>query len=163
MLLNALFMPWAFYMKYDTHQKQMTLELSHQMLSKLHVSFDELILENEDIKSFVHKYDYRKLEYFGHLKTDGPFDTTFRFKSFDGKSYLRTHAICQKSSEGFSCVLFEDQVLNQLGITYKNIIKQDQHVQIELDEQELEKTLDNRHEVKVLKKHLTQMMARATN
>jgi len=56
--------PWAFYMKYNLRQKTMTIHLSKTMMAKLELLTEMLHLDDHEIKEFIHRYDFRKLDYF---------------------------------------------------------------------------------------------------
>jgi hypothetical protein len=66
------------------------------------LTFDQLTMSD-----FIHKYDYRKLSYFVTLNPNKTFDTLMRFKFEHQKGYIKTQAVCEITSKGFSCVHIE--------------------------------------------------------
>jgi len=132
--MEELTVPWAFYLKYEKTNKEMTIFFSNRMKQLMELSTDSMTLSENELKEFVHKYDQRKLDYFSNQKLTGPFNTTMRFKTTHGKSYLRTLAICQINPHGFDCITIDDLFLhkmNQSLLTTKVDLKQ---VKINLEE-----------------------------
>jgi len=155
-------MPWAFYMKYNRKHKSLTLDLSKHMSHKLHMPMGEMTLNHQEIKHFIHKYDYRKLDYFSIMPIEGPFDTTLRFKDLDQKTYMRTHAVCQKDPSGFHCILFDDKDVHDMTLFYKQI-KDIEPIQIELAEGELQRTFESKQQIKIFQDHLAHIAKRDAN
>jgi hypothetical protein len=98
---------WLFHLKYNRKLKQASIKSSKhfQETEKLE---KELVLDDEMIKQFLHKYDYRKFIYFSSKQIKGTFDTLLRFKIKDQKQYLRTHAVCVTTKDGFECLHFTE-------------------------------------------------------
>ncbi|MDO9628778.1 MAG: hypothetical protein Q7I99_02655 [Acholeplasmataceae bacterium] len=161
--MDALTIPWAFYMKYEKSKKQMTIFFSKRMKQLMELSLDSMILSEDDLKEFVHKYDQRKLDYFSNQKITGPFNTMMRFKTTHGKSYLRTLAICQIDQHGFHCITIEDMFLhkmNQLLASTKMDIKQ---VKIEIEELDKIIEVESEFQINKFKSHLTTILNKASN
>ena len=59
----------------------------------------------------MHRYDYRKLDYFCQIGITSVFDTLMRFTIKKSKYPLRTIAICHLNDHGMSCINFEESKL----------------------------------------------------
>jgi hypothetical protein len=100
--------PWLLYSKYDNQQKKMIIHMSNHMKSKINSETDTLFLNFDEIIDFIHKYDYRKLNYFSSHPTHSTFDTLIRFKFDNLKQPIKTHAVCQNTPHGFECIHVEE-------------------------------------------------------
>lgn len=160
--MDALTIPWAFYMKYEKNKKEMTIFFSNRMKQMMELSLDSMSFSEDDLKEFIHKYDQRKLDYFSNQKINGPFNTTMRFKTTHGKSYLRTLAICQIDHHGFHCLTIEDGFLhkmNQSLLTAKTDIKQ---LKIEIEEVDKIIEVESDFQLNKFKSHLASIFDRMT-
>ena len=160
--MDALTIPWAFYMKYEKTKKEMTIFFSNRMKQMMELSLDSMSFSEEDLKEFIHKYDQRKLDYFSNQKINGPFNTTMRFKTTHGKSYLRTLAICQIDHHGFHCITIDDGYLhkmNQSLLSTKTDIKQ---LKIEIEELDKIIEVESDFQLNKFKSHLTSIFDRMT-
>jgi len=102
---------WIFYFQYN--QKNASAKAFFSKTYEKRFSLDKqlFLYDDDELKSFIHKYDYRKLSYFSNADVKGYFDTKFRFSIHHHKGYIRTQAICQTTKEGFSCLLFNEKDL----------------------------------------------------
>jgi hypothetical protein len=101
--------PWIFHMSYDHKKRDMKIMFSNQFVLDNHIDSSTLTLDDDQIKSFIHKYDYRKLEYFVAQELPNPFDTLMRFSIPNQKTYIRTQAVCHVDRKVLMCVLFEEK------------------------------------------------------
>jgi hypothetical protein len=99
---------WLFHLKYNQKLKQASIKSSKYFQEKENLPTDEFLLDDEMIKKFLHKYDYKKFIYFSSKQIKGVFDTLLRFKVNDHKQYLRTHAVCNTTKDGFECLHFTE-------------------------------------------------------
>jgi hypothetical protein len=160
--MEDLTIPWAFYMKYEKTKKEMTIFFSNRMKQLMELSLDSMTLSEHELKEFVHKYDQRKLEYFSNQKITGPFNTTMRFKTTHGKSYLRTLAVCQIDHHGFHCLTIDNLFLhkmNQSLISSKTDLKQ---IKIDLEETERIILVESDFQLSKFKSHLTTIFGKMT-
>lgn len=160
--MDALTIPWSFYMKYEKNKKEMTIFFSNRMKQLLELSLDSMSLSENELKEFIHKYDQRKLDYFSNQKINGPFNTSMRFKTTHGKSYLRTIAICQNDHHGFHCIMIDDGFLhkaNQSLLTTKTDVKQ---IRIEIEELDKIIEVESDFQVNKFKSHLTSVFSKMT-
>ena len=154
--------PWAFYIKYEKTKKEMTIFFSNRMKQLMELSLDSMTLSENELKEFVHKYDQRKLAYFSNQTITGPFNTTMRFKTTHGKSYLRTLAICQIDHLGFHCITIDDQFvhkMNQSLLLAKTDIKQ---LKIDLEETERIISVESDFQLSKFKSHLSTIFGKMT-
>ena len=103
--------PWIFHMSYDHKKRDMKIMFSNQFVLDNHIDSSTLTLDDDQIKSFIHKYDYRKLEYFVSQELPNPFDTFMRFSIPNQKTYIRTQAVCHVDRKVLMCVLFEEKTI----------------------------------------------------
>ncbi len=153
--------PWAFYMKYNLRQKTMTIHLSKDMMTKCELPLEMLNLDDTEIKEFIHRYDYRKLDYFSTHPIQGIFDTTFSLKTTHGKNYLKTKAICQKTTYGISCLLIEDIHIHKMKVSFKQLSKTEQ-LQIVFSETEQIELLETNTQWIKIRNHVSQIITRPT-
>ena len=112
---------WIFYFQYNHKNASATAFFSKKYQEEF--SFDQplYVFDQEKLKVFVHKYDYRKLGYFAENQLKGYFDTLLRFKIENQKGYLRTQAVCHPTKQGFSCMIFNERdvvkMQHQIGKT----------------------------------------------
>ncbi len=78
--MDALTIPWAFYMKYEKNKKEMTIFFSNRMKQMMELSLDSMSFSEDDLKEFIHKYDQRKLDYFSNQKINGPFNIVWHIE-----------------------------------------------------------------------------------
>jgi len=102
---------WIFYFQYNQKNASAKAFFSKTYEKKFSLDKQLFTYDDEELKLFIHKYDYRKLAYFSNHEVKGYFDTKFRFSIEHQKGYLRTQAICQTTKEGFSCLLFNEKDL----------------------------------------------------
>ncbi|MDX9690932.1 MAG: hypothetical protein RBT45_00655 [Acholeplasmataceae bacterium] len=108
---------WIFYFQFNQKEESAKAFFSKKYQEKYELPNQLYELDQEHLRAFVHKYDYRKLEYFSKNEVKGYFDTLLRFKISTQKGYLRTQAICHSTKEGFTCMLFHDKELMKLQHT----------------------------------------------
>lgn len=101
-------LPWLFYFSYNNQNESVNIRYSSTYLEK-HQDLPEHEYKTlEEITSWIHKYDLRKLSYFSNQEQLEFFDTVFRFNIKHKKKYLRAQSICKKTEEGFSCLAFDE-------------------------------------------------------
>ncbi|GEM_PF-958270 len=105
---------WAFLLEYNKDNTSLTLQFSPWFIDQHQLLFEELTFDEKDIIQIIHRYDYRKLDYFVNVKMDQVFDTLMRFNLTKGKFPFRTLAVCHLNENGLSCVNFEEEPLLQL-------------------------------------------------
>ncbi len=156
--MQTLNVSWDFYLVYNHHKGELFLHPSHACQTN-HDAPNEIILNSEQMRLWIHKYDYRKFQYFSEQSLKQPFDTMIRLRCEKTNDYIRTQAICQSTSDGFHCVLIDDRRYHELS---KKMIehKVKESNLIWLDEQlsfyESSKSIRN------IKQHLTRMIFRET-
>jgi hypothetical protein len=106
-MVNIYQIPWLFHLDYDHINQKMTIRLSLTMKNRMHLENSTLSFDRLTMSDFIHKYDYRKLSYFATLNPNKTFDTLMRFKFEHLKGYIKTQAVCEITSKGFSCVHIE--------------------------------------------------------
>ena len=103
--------PWIFHLSYDHKKREMKIMFSNQFAQDNHMDSNAMSLDDDQIKSFIHKYDYRKLEYFVSQVLPNPFDTLMRFSIPNQKTYIRTQAVCHVEQKHLMCVLFDEKTI----------------------------------------------------
>ena len=103
--------PWIFHMCYDQKKREMKVLYSNQFANDNHINQNVMTLDDNQIKLFIHKYDYRKLDYFISQVLPNPFDTLLRFSIPNQKTYIRTQAVCHVEHQNLMCVLFEEKAI----------------------------------------------------
>jgi hypothetical protein len=126
--MTSYHLAWAVFLTYDHKKEILILEISDTFKDKYHLDQKTMMLEERDIKSFIHKYDYKKFEYFSmqQLKT---FDTELKFRFDAHKPYIKTQAICQKTHHGFECVLIEEKVLFETKRSLSKVYQHDMDIE----------------------------------
>ncbi len=112
--MQAYSLNCAFLLEYNTKQITLNINLSKQFVEKNKLKYTELALTNNELSKFVHRYDYRKLDYFVESEISGIFDTLMRFTLKKCKYPLRTVAICKVTNNGLKCAHFEESKIVQL-------------------------------------------------
>jgi hypothetical protein len=149
----------SFLLNYDTEQVSLDISFSDQFTKKYELSYDELSLIEKEITHFLHRYDYRKLNYFVEAGIAEVFDTLMRFTFKKSKYPLRTVAVCKVTKKGLSCVHFEESNIVQLRKLKRSdsSTKLVKYVNIE-NENELQRS---QHAfISEVKQHLVQIIAR---
>jgi hypothetical protein len=103
--------PWIFHLSYDHKKREMNIMFSNQFAQDNHMDSNAMSLDDDQIKLFIHKYDYRKLEYFVSQVLPNPFDTLMRFSIPNQKTYIRTQAVCHVEQQHLMCVLFDEKTI----------------------------------------------------
>jgi len=103
--------PWIFHLSYDHKKREMKIMFSNQFAQDNHMDSNTMSLDDDQIKLFIHKYDYRKLEYFVSQVLPNPFDTLMRFSIPSQKTYIRTQAVCHVEQQHLMCVLFDEKTI----------------------------------------------------
>lgn len=111
---------WAFLLEYQKDHSTLTLRFSPAYVENHQLPYQELTFNEKDISEFIHRYDYRKLDYFVKVKIDHVFDTLMRFNFKKSKYPLRTLAVCHLNEDGMTCVNFEEIDLIELKNLYQN-------------------------------------------
>ncbi|MFH0767141.1 MAG: hypothetical protein ABII85_03830 [Bacillota bacterium] len=120
--MQSFILNWAFLLIYDKNDIAMNIKFSNQFIEDYQLSYRELMLVEKEIASYLHRYDYKKLEYFSNIETPLVFDTLMRFKFKKCKHSLRTIAICSVQENGLSCINFlESKVMNVRRLIRKNL------------------------------------------
>ncbi len=106
--------PWSFYFQFDQKTQMMRLQLSDMFAKKEQLANNYYVLSYDDVITFLHKYDHRKLNYFFDQKTKDTFDMIIRIKNMTKKKgYIKTHAVCYIKEDTMHC----------LSINYLDVIK----------------------------------------
>ncbi|MCF7930540.1 MAG: hypothetical protein K9L02_03405 [Acholeplasmataceae bacterium] len=105
---------WAFLLNYDKNSKQLNIEFSDQFMIDNHLEQSHMTFHDDEICTFLHRYDCRKLGYFCETNIKDTFDTLMRFTIKKSKYPLRTIAICKLNDRGMSCIHFEEAKLVRL-------------------------------------------------
>ncbi len=156
--MKTLNVTWDFYLIYNHHKGELFLFPSHACQSN-HDAPSEIILNTAKMKLWIHKYDYRKFQYFAEQSLKQPFDTMLRLKCEKAKDYMRTQAICQSTPDGFHCVLIDDRRYHELSKKMiQDKLKEDHLIWIDEQLSLYESSKYLRH----LKQHLTKMVFRDT-
>lgn len=106
--------PWIFHLSYNHSKREMTIMYSSKFALDNHMESTMMSLDDQQIKEFIHKYDYRKLDYFVSQVLPNPFDTLMRFTLPNQKTYIRTQAVCHVEHQHLLCVLFEEKTIFSL-------------------------------------------------
>jgi hypothetical protein len=157
--VQTLNITWAFYLAYNHLKGELFLRSSNACQTD-HETPSEINLNLGQMKSIIHKYDFRKFQYFSERLFKEPFDTMLRLKCENTQEYIRTQAICESTSNGFHCVLIEDRRYHELSkkLASSKIT--------EANFNWLDETLthyESLKHLKTIKQHLTQMIMRQTN
>lgn len=99
---------WLFHLTYNKKTKEAIFKPSNYFKEIDSLVSESFVMDDQLIKHYIHKYDYRKLEYFSNMQMKGNFDTLLRFKTQDGKQYYRTQAVCHTTKDGFECLHFKE-------------------------------------------------------
>jgi hypothetical protein len=102
---------WIFYFQFNQKEASAKAFFSKNYQEKFTLSEQLYIFDQDKLKDFIHKYDYRKLSYFSSNQVKGYFDTLLRFKIEGQKGYLRTQSICHTTNQGFTCMVFQEKDL----------------------------------------------------
>jgi len=144
--------PWIFHLSYNHKKREMKIMFSNQFVLDNHMDSNVMTLDDVQTKMFIHKYDYRKLEYFVSQELPNPFDTLMRFSIPKQKTYIRTQAVCHVEQQHLMCVLFDEKTIFTLQrITDSQVI---------IDAQtDLEK-IESANQASRFLKHLNQLIHR---
>jgi len=104
----------SFILDYNMEQIALDINFSKQFVAQYNLSFEELSLIEKEITIFLHRYDYRKLNYFVETGISEVFDTLMRFTFKKCKYPLRTVAVCKVTKKGLRCAHFEESKIVQL-------------------------------------------------
>lgn len=107
-----MIVPWVFYMSYDKQYDKLTFQRSKDSRTKTYALVKDALVADEK-SLFIHRYDCKKIAFFASLEQQA-FSTVFRLKAFGKPNYLRAHAFCHKTQEGFSCLLVDEYDLIKL-------------------------------------------------
>lgn len=144
-------------MMFDYQKNQLTIHFSEEIRRQLEIEDHTMILEGDDIREYVHKYDYRKLIYFSQNPLVQPFDTMLRFRLPRAKDYIRTQAICKSHSKGFNCLLIEDRFIHKLRSLW--ILEDQKNRKITFMEEAL-RIFESENEITLFKTHLSYMLSK---
>ncbi|PKK97064.1 MAG: hypothetical protein CVV58_03185 [Tenericutes bacterium HGW-Tenericutes-3] len=104
----------SFTLDYNVEQVTLDLHFSKQFALKYKMTSDQLSLIETEITKFLHRYDYRKLNYFYETGITEVFDTLMRFTFRKCKYPLRTVAVCKVTKTGLKCAHFEEVTIVKL-------------------------------------------------
>lgn len=156
--MNSSILNWAFFLDYKTDKCALNFKFSPWFIQEHQLPFKELTILEEDIIQIIHRYDYRKLDYFVNVKIDYVFDTLMRFNFTKGKYPLRTLAVCHINESGLSCVNFEESQL----LKVKDLLFERKHFQIEINNR-VDMKLTDQVLSSGLNSHLSYMTSRDLN
>lgn len=152
--------PWSFYFQFDNRTQMMRLQLSEMFKQKESMPNNYYVLSYEDVITFLHKYDHRKLNYFFDHGIQETFDMVIRIKNLNKKKgYIKTHAVCYINNQTMHCLS-----INYLDVieTKKKLDKYISKSDVVIDIDNLEKQIFKKDlNIDVLERHLYQMMQRA--
>ena len=155
--MQPFIVPWSFFMMFDYDKNQLVVYPSEEYKRKLEFQDDKYIIEGDDIKELIHKYDYRKLIYFSQNPLVQPFDTVLRMRLSVETSYLRTQAICHSHVKGFNCLLVEDKYLHKLKPLWQLESSDAKHISL-LDQSIYQ--IDQVGEIDLFKLHLSKVLSK---
>lgn len=119
---------WAFLLDYDKESGNLDVKFSNKFIEDYQLENTTISLSNHEIYTFLHRYDFRKLDYFCQSDIQETFDTLMRFTINKNKYPLRTIAICKLNNHGMSCINFEESKLFKLRklkrVNYANKVTQ---------------------------------------
>jgi len=153
---------WAFSLEYNKDHTSLTVKFSPKYKNDQQLPYSELTFSQDDIAEFIHRYDYRKLDYFIQVKIDHVFDTLMRFNFKKGKYPLRTLAVCHINAEGLTCVNFEEIDMIELKNEYQKQQNNDPRCRFEI-ENASDIIIDDRKLKKELHQHIAYMTYRDLN
>ena len=58
--MQTFIVPWSFFMVFNYEQDQLIVHFSKDMKHKNQELIDPLVLQGDDIREVIHRYDYRK-------------------------------------------------------------------------------------------------------
>lgn len=104
---------WLFYFDYHTKKRLSHIQFSSYAVKRFSLKQQILDADDDTLRQLVHRYDYRKIEYFAEelLET---FDTTIRFLVPNSKKMVRLKAVCKSHKDGFSCLMYDEYDLFKL-------------------------------------------------
>jgi len=153
--MQPFVVPWSFFMTYDYEQNELKIYPSEEFKRKMKLESDTFLVQGDEIRELIHKYDYRKLIYFSQNPLVQPFDTVLRMRLSVDMSYLRTQAICQSHTKGFHCLLIEDKYLHRLRPLWH--LERHEIKQIALLDPSIY-SIDQAAEVELFKAHLLKIL-----
>lgn len=152
--------PWILHMKYDRKKQEMTVIFSERYVKILQLESNMLTLNDEQIKEFIHKYDYRKLIYFTTETVSSPFDTLIRFKKPNEKSYIRTNAVCHIDRKNLLCVHFEEKDIFNLQHKMSEQHLMPMNIQVAIDQLDDIERIETNYQVSKFVKQLNSLISR---
>lgn len=127
-----MIVPWVFYMSYEQKSDTLSFQSSKDSRTKAYLlPKNELV--GDDKTLVIHRYDCKKIAFFSE-QSHQAFSTGFRLKAVGKSSYLRTHAFCHKTQDGFSCLLVDEYDLFKL----KTLSQYHQDDKIDFHDQSIE-------------------------
>lgn len=157
--MQPFIVPWSFFMMFDYAKNELSIYLSEEIKRNLKQENSPIVLQGDDIRNYIHKYDYRKLIYFSKNPLVQPFDTVLRLRLPLSGPYIRTQALCKSHLQGFSCVLIEDKYLHKLKPLW-NLMDEKNRVITFIDEKIYQ--LKQEKEINILKKHLSDLFSKSS-
>ena len=158
--MQPFIVPWSFFMMFDYDKNQLVIYFSDEIKRHLQAENNQIVLIGDDIREYIHKYDYRKLIYFSQNPLVQPFDTILRLRIPSTKPYLRTQAICQSHVHGFNCILIEDKYLHKLKPLF--LLEDEKNRTISFLDTMIYQ-LGQEKEINLFKSHLVKLLSKTAN
>lgn len=156
--MQPFVVPWSFFMTFDYEKNQLVIHFSEEIRRQHQIDSESITLFGDDIRDYIHKYDYRKLIYFSQNPLVQPFDTILRFQLPQIKGHIRTQAICKSHVKGFNCLMIEDRFFHKLKPLWQ---LEDQKNRKILFMDEMLHSLENDTELNLFRTHLSYMLSKA--
>lgn len=152
--------PWSFYFQFNQKKQIMNIYISSLFKTRESIPHSDYVLGYEDITTFLHKYDLRKLNYFFDIKAYDTFDMTLKVKDFSRKKgYIKLHALCYIKDNVMHCVSIEYmEVIKVKKMLDKHILRKNVHLEIK-DPSDVFKDIENKKLV-ALEEHLYDLIYR---
>lgn len=157
--MQPFVVPWSFFMMFDYAKNELSIHLSEEINRNLKQENSPIVLQGDDIRNYIHKYDYRKLIYFSQNPLVQPFDTVLRLRMLESSPYIRTQAICKSHPQGFSCILIEDKYLHKLKPLWQLTDEKSRMITF-VDDKIYQ--LRQEKEISVIKNHLSDLLSKST-
>jgi hypothetical protein len=147
-------------MVFEYEKNTLSIYFSSELKLKYPDLKDHMLVQGEDIRNYIHRYDYRKLLFFSENPLIQPFDTFLRVKIIPELGYIKTQAVCKSHHLGFHCILIEDKYYHKLKPLWK--LEDTKHTLITFLDESLEH-YEKTSEINEFKSHLTKMLSKELN
>lgn len=158
--MQTFAIPWSYFMVFEYEKNTLSIYFSNELRQKYPNHEDHIIIHGDEIRNYIHRYDYRKLLFFSENPLIQPFDTFLRVKIIPTLGYVKTQAICKSHHKGFHCVLIEDKYYHTLKPLWQ--VEDQQHTIITFLDESLEH-YEKSSEISAFKSHLLKMLSKELN